>query len=85
MDDAFRDKITRMAWEDQATFDDIKKHTGATEAEVIEIMRDSLKTSSFRLWRNQISGHATKHRRLMQAHTYRLARQQIKERDDISL
>jgi len=49
MDDAFRDKITRMAWEDQATFDDIKKHTGATETEVIEIMRDSLKTSSFRL------------------------------------
>ena len=59
--------IIRMAWEDRTTFDQIKKRTGLVEAEVIKLMRASLKRSSFRLWRKRVSGRVTKHGKLFQA------------------
>ena len=45
-------RIIEMAWEDRTTFDAIKKQFGVSESEVIKIMRNNLKKSSFRLWRN---------------------------------
>ena len=45
------DWIIWAAWADRITFEDIKKKTGKTESEVIKIMRNTLKPSSFRLWR----------------------------------
>lgn len=61
MTDALRDRIIRMAWEDRTTFDEIEKKTGFTEAEVIKVMRGSLKPGSFRRWRKRVSGRMTKH------------------------
>jgi uncharacterized protein (TIGR03643 family) len=50
-----------MAWEDRTTFDEIQKKLGLTEAEVIKVMRSSLKAKSFRMWRKRVSGRVTKH------------------------
>ena len=57
------DWIIWAAWADRITFEDIEKKTGKTEADVIKIMRRSLKPSSFRLWRNRASSQSIKHRK----------------------
>lgn len=61
MNDEFKNKVIRMAWEDRTTFDEIHKKTGLAEAEVIKVMRASLKAGSFRMWRKRVSGRITKH------------------------
>ena len=58
------DRIILLAWQDRITFEEIKKETGLSEAEVIKVMRRSLKPSSFRLWRKRVSGKTTKHQKL---------------------
>ena len=58
------DRISYLAWQDRITFEEIKKETGLSEAEVIKVMRKSLKPSSFRLWRKRVSGRTTKHQKL---------------------
>jgi uncharacterized protein (TIGR03643 family) len=51
-----------MAWEDRTPFEAIYAQFGVTEAEVIAIMRRSLKRSSFNLWRKRVnSGVSQKH------------------------
>ena len=45
------DRIIEMAWEDRTTFEAIEYQFGITEPEVIELMRQSMKASSFRMWR----------------------------------
>ena len=59
--DAATSRVIRMAWEDRTTFDEIQKSTRLAEAEVIKLMRKSLKPSSFRMWRKRVSGRITKH------------------------
>jgi uncharacterized protein (TIGR03643 family) len=44
------DRIIEMAWEDRTPFDAISFQFGIKEQEVITIMRNNLKPSSFRLW-----------------------------------
>ena len=60
--------IVRMGWEDRTSFDQIREHTGLSEAEVIKIMRRELKPCSFRLWRKRVGGRITKHRKLFERH-----------------
>ena len=60
--------VVRMAWRDRTTFDQIKFHTGLSEADVIKLMRRELKPCSFRLWRKRVSGRITKHRKLLERH-----------------
>ena len=55
------DRIIEMAWEDRTTFDAIKHQFGVSEAKVIVLMRNNLKSSSFRLWRKRVQGRSTKH------------------------
>ena len=55
------DRIIEMAWEDRTTFEAIEYQFGITEPEVIELMRQSMKASSFRMWRKRVSGRKTKH------------------------
>jgi len=57
----FINDIIRMAWADDISFDKIKKEKGLSEAEVIKIMRGSLKANSFKLWRKRVAGRASKH------------------------
>ena len=55
------DRIIEMAWEDRTTFDAIYQNFRLSESEVIQLMRKSLKPSSFRLWRKRVTGRKTKH------------------------
>ena len=43
------DRIIEMAWEDRTPFEAIEFQFGITESEVIDVMRNELKPSSFRL------------------------------------
>jgi uncharacterized protein (TIGR03643 family) len=65
MTQAELNSIVRMAWEDQTSFDEIKVKTGLIEADVIKIMRQQLKWSSFRRWRARVTGRPAKHRKLL--------------------
>lgn len=57
-----KDRIIEMAWEDRTPFEAILFQFGLAEAEVIELMRQQLKGSSFRLWRKRVnSGVSQKH------------------------
>lgn len=56
------DRIIEMAWEDRTPFEAIAFQFGITESEVIDVMRNELKPSSFRLWRKRVnSGVSQKH------------------------
>ena len=55
------DRIIQMAWEDRTPFDAIFRQFGIKEQEVIELMRNQLKPTSFRMWRARVSGRKTKH------------------------
>ena len=58
------DRIIEMAWEDRTPFDAITFQFGLREQDVIELMRQEMKPSSFRLWRARVQGRKTKHRAL---------------------
>ncbi|MCC5921260.1 MAG: TIGR03643 family protein [Cyclobacteriaceae bacterium] len=55
------DRIVEMAWEDRTPFDAIETQFGVTEKEVIKIMQNEMKPSSFRMWRARVQGRSTKH------------------------
>jgi uncharacterized protein (TIGR03643 family) len=55
------ERIIEMAWEDDVPFDAIETQYGLKEKEVIELMRKSLKQSSFKMWRKRVTGRKTKH------------------------
>jgi uncharacterized protein (TIGR03643 family) len=59
-----QDRVIEMAWEDRTPFEAIEFQFGITEADVIEIMRRSLKRSSFNLWRKGVS---IKHQKIRDA------------------
>ena len=54
-------RIIEMAWEDRTPFDAISNQFGVSEREVIDLMRNQMKSSSFRLWRERVQGRKTKH------------------------
>ncbi|MGB0965008.1 MAG: TIGR03643 family protein [Litorivicinus sp.] len=54
-------RIIEMAWEDRTPFEAIEHNYGLGESDVIALMRQTLKPSSFRLWRKRVSGRSTKH------------------------
>ncbi|MDN4163954.1 TIGR03643 family protein [Cytophagales bacterium LB-30] len=58
------DRIVEMAWEDRTPFDAIEAQFGLAEKEVITLMRQQMKPSSFRMWRKRVQGRATKHQAL---------------------
>ncbi len=55
------DRIIEMAWEDRTSFDAIEFQFNLKEKEVIKLMRASLKSSSFKMWRRRVSGRKLKH------------------------
>lgn len=61
MESIDKDRIIEMAWEDRTPFEAIKKQFGIPEQDVIVLMRNELKHSSFQLWRKRVSGRKTKH------------------------
>ncbi len=57
-------RIIEMAWEDRTPFEAIHAQFATSEDDVIKIMRQNLKESSFRMWRKRVSGRKTKHQKL---------------------
>lgn len=55
------DRIVEMAWEDRTPFDAIALQFGLQEKQVIELMRQQMQESSFKMWRKRVSGRKTKH------------------------
>jgi uncharacterized protein (TIGR03643 family) len=55
------DRIIEMAWEDRTPFEALRLQFGLSESEVIQIMRNNMKKSSFEMWRKRVSGRKTKH------------------------
>lgn len=56
------DRIIEMAWEDRTPFEAIQIQFGFSEADVIKLMRRTLRRSSFNLWRKRVnSGTSQKH------------------------
>lgn len=64
VDEDIKSRIIEMAWEDRTPFEAIHLTYGLTEAQVIKLMRRSLKPSSFKLWRARVNGRKTKHQQL---------------------
>ena len=58
------DRIIEMAWEDRTPFEAIFLQFHINEKELKTIMRNNLKKSSFKLWRERVSGRKTKHSKL---------------------
>lgn len=57
-----KDRIIEMAWEDRTPFEAIEFQFQINESEVIKLMRNELKSSSYRLWRKRVnSGVSQKH------------------------
>jgi uncharacterized protein (TIGR03643 family) len=54
-------RIVEMAWEDRTTFDAIEATYGLNESQVIALMRRAMQRSSFKMWRERVTGRVTKH------------------------
>lgn len=61
LDEAQVSRVIEMAWEDRTPFGAIEHSYGLTEPDVIKLMRQALKPSSFKLWRERVTNRATKH------------------------
>jgi uncharacterized protein (TIGR03643 family) len=57
-------RIIEMAWEDRTPFDAIRNQYDLTHDNVVKLMRENLKKSSFNLWRKRVRGRKTKHTEL---------------------
>lgn len=64
MTDASISRVIEMAWEDRTPFEAIQREYGLNESAVIQVMRQNLKLSSFKLWRKRMAGRKTKHLQL---------------------
>jgi uncharacterized protein (TIGR03643 family) len=62
LSDENKDRIIEMAWEDRTPFDAIKTQFGLREQDVRNLMKATLKHSSYVLWRKRVESCATKHR-----------------------
>lgn len=61
LDERATNRIIEMAWEDRTPFDAIFSQFGVPEKDVIKLMRQEMKPSSFRMWRKRVQGRSTKH------------------------
>ena len=59
-------RIIEMAWEDEVPFEAIRIQYSLKEEEVIALMRNQLKHSSFKMWRRRVNGRKTKHEKKKQ-------------------
>lgn len=55
------DRILEMAWEDRTPFEAIELQFSLDEKQTIALMRREMKESSFKMWRERVTGRKTKH------------------------
>jgi uncharacterized protein (TIGR03643 family) len=58
------DRVFAMAWEDRTPFEAIYAQFGLRENDVRALMRRHMKASSFKMWRERVTGRTTKHVKL---------------------
>lgn len=80
LDAADVSRIIEMAWEDRTPFEAIEAQFGLNESAVIDLMRASMKASSFRMWRKRMKGRITKHAALRPETMNNENRQQARHR-----
>lgn len=81
------DRIIEMAWEDRTPFEAIHYQFGLSESQVITLMREELKRSSFKLWRKRVnSGVSQKHamKRNEEIQRFKCTRQRVISLNKIS-
>lgn len=54
-------RVIEMAWDDATPFEAIHAQFGLSEPAVRALMRQQLKTGSYRLWRKRVRGRPGKH------------------------
>nr|WP_315482488.1 TIGR03643 family protein [uncultured Undibacterium sp.] len=81
IDQATIDRVIQMAWEDRTSFDAIQRQFGLDESAVIRLMRNTMKASSFKMWRTRVTGRKTKHQALRGAEVKRFKSSDQKNRD----
>lgn len=87
MDTDTIDRIIEMAWEDRTPFEAIEFQFHLSESDVIKLMRQQLKPTSFRLWRKRVhSGVSSKHskKRNSQINRFKCSRQKNISNNKIS-
>jgi uncharacterized protein (TIGR03643 family) len=60
-------EVIALAWADEVSFDEIEKRLGLSEPMVIKLMRQNLKSGSFKVWRARVSGRKSKHQKLLRS------------------
>jgi uncharacterized protein (TIGR03643 family) len=65
------DRLIQMAWEDRTPFEAIEMQFGLVESQVIDMMRQWMRPSSYRMWRKRMHGRSTKHQSRNTANTFR--------------
>ena len=65
------DRVIEMCWEDRTPFEAIEYQFGLKEDEAIKIMRNNLKSKSFKVWRKRVSGRKTKHMELKESNRFK--------------
>lgn len=80
------DRIVEMGWEDRTTFDAIEMQFGVPEKDVIKLMREEMKLSSWKMWRARVQGRATKHvkKRSEDVNTFKCSRQKAISHNKVS-
>ncbi len=80
------DRIIEMAWEDRTTFEAIEIQFGLKQQDVIKLMREEIKASSFKLWRERTKGRRTKHEALRsdEVDRFKCSRQKTISRNKIT-
>lgn len=58
------DRIVEMAWEDRTPFEEIFSQFSINEKELIMLMKNQMKLSSWKMWRARVQGRTTKHSKL---------------------
>ena len=71
LSDVDKDRIIEMAWEDRTPFEAIEYQFGLKENDVRQIMRKSLKESSFKMWRKRVKGRKTKHEKTSESKRFK--------------
>jgi uncharacterized protein (TIGR03643 family) len=80
------DRIVEMAWEDRTPFDAIEEQFGVPEKDVIKLMRQEIKLSSWKMWRERVQGRSTKHakKRVDDVNRFKCSRQKAISHNKVS-
>ena len=86
LDTADIDRVVEMAWEDRTPFDAIEIQFGVPEKDVIKLMREEMKLSSWKMWRARVQGRGTKHvkKRGEEVNTFKCSRQRAISNNKVS-